>query len=86
MGARRLPARALEAGDSAKAAFTITPRQMSVIGDDGSRVLKPGRFRLFAGAGQPDERTRHLEGSSPLSAEFSVTGAPLRLPYQAVTA
>jgi beta-glucosidase len=77
-GFRRLR---LQAGASEEAAFTITPRQMSMIGDDGSRVLEPGRFRLYVGGSQPDERSAQLTGVRPLSAEFTVTGAARKMPY-----
>ena len=72
----------LEPGASEEAAFTISPRQMAVIGDDGGRVLEPGRFRLYAGGSQPDERSTQLTGARPLWAEFTVTGAAARkMPY-----
>ena len=71
----------LAPGQSERVELTIAPRQMSVIGDDGRRVLEPGRFRVHVGGGQPDARSEELTGSRPLSAEFTVTGAPLPMPY-----
>ena len=71
----------LEPGASEQAAFTISPRQMSVIGDDGSRVLEPGRFRLYAGGSQPDDRSAQLTGGRPLSVELTVTGAARKMPF-----
>jgi hypothetical protein len=36
---------------------------------------------VFVGGSQPDGRSAALTGVSPLSAEFSVTGDEVRLPY-----
>ncbi|HET6451581.1 MAG TPA: glycoside hydrolase family 3 C-terminal domain-containing protein [Spirochaetia bacterium] len=77
-GFRRLR---LAPGQSEVVQLTITPRQMSVIGDDGSRVLEPGKFRVYLGGSQPDERSHELTGARPLSAELTVTGAALRMRY-----
>ncbi len=70
----------LKPGESQAVSFTITPRQMSVIGDDGSRFLEPGKFRLWAGGSQPDDRSRQLTGTRPVTLEFTVTGAVQKMP------
>ena len=70
----------LQPGRSATVTFTLTPRQMSLIDERGSRLLEPGRFRVYVGGSQPDSRSAALTGVSPLSAEFSVTGDEVRLP------
>jgi beta-glucosidase len=49
-------------------AFTIAPRQMSLIDDAGKRVIEPGEFLVSAGGGQPG-----------LSGKFRVTGVRLEL-------
>lgn len=43
----------LAPGEAQELAFTIEPKQMSVILDDGRRVIEPGLFELFVGGGQP---------------------------------
>ena len=43
----------LDAGESKTLSFTLTPRQLSVVDDDGNYVVEPGRFELWAGGGQP---------------------------------
>jgi beta-glucosidase len=68
-------------GRSETVTFTLTPRQMSLIDEQGSRVLEPGRFRVFVGGCQPDSRSVALTGVRPLAAEFTVEGAAMRLPY-----
>ena len=70
----------LQPGRSAPVTFTLTPRHMSLIDEKGSRLLEPGRFRVFVGGSQPDSRSAALAGARPLSAEFSVTGDEVRLP------
>ncbi len=71
----------LEPGQSETVELSLTPRQMSVIGDDGSRVLEPGKFSVYAGGSQPDARSGELTGTRPLSTEFTVTGAALPMPF-----
>ena len=33
--------------------FVITPRQMSLVDEEGRRAVMPGRMVLYAGGGQP---------------------------------
>lgn len=33
--------------------FTITPEQLAVVKEDGSRVIEPGEFEVYIGGGQP---------------------------------
>jgi beta-glucosidase len=69
----------LKAGASTRVSFVVTDRQMSLVGDDGSRVLGPGRLRLTIGGRQPDPRSEKLAGTPVLNADFTVTGR-LELP------
>jgi beta-glucosidase len=43
----------LQAGESKVVTFTITPRQMSLVDEEGRRAVTPGRMVLYAGGGQP---------------------------------
>ena len=43
----------LEAGESKWVSFAITPRQMSLVDEEGRRAVRPGRMVLYAGGGQP---------------------------------
>ena len=43
----------LDPGETRQVSFTVSPKQMSLILDDGRRVIEPGAFHLFAGGGQP---------------------------------
>ena len=52
--------------------FTITPRQMSLINDNGKRVIEPGEFVISIGGGQPGFKSR--DAAALLSARFRVSG------------
>jgi beta-glucosidase len=52
--------------------FTITPRQMSLIDDNGKRVIEPGDFSVSAGGGQPGL-------ASVIKGNFTVSGSTLQL-------
>jgi beta-glucosidase len=71
----------LEPGQTRRMSFTIEPRQMSLIDEEGRRILEPGRFRVCAGGCQPDARSESLTGTAVLCAEFEVTGKRTELPY-----
>jgi len=62
----------LAPGEARKVTFTIMPRQMSVILDDGRRVIEPGVFELFVGGGQPGT------GAPGASAVVEVAGSAPR--------
>ena len=69
----------LNPGESTEVCFTVTPRQMALIRDNGECILEPGKFRIFVGGSQPDARSTELTGMKVMSAEFFVTGNPLKL-------
>jgi beta-glucosidase len=52
--------------------FTITPRQMSLIDDNGKRLIEPGEFSISAGGGQPGL-------ASVVKGSFTVSGRVLEL-------
>jgi beta-glucosidase len=43
----------LQPGESRWVSFVITPRQMSLVDEEGRRAVMPGRMVLYAGGGQP---------------------------------
>lgn len=53
----------LEAGESADVTVSITADSLKVVAEDGARVTPSGRIAIYAGFGQPDERTAELTGS-----------------------
>jgi beta-glucosidase len=72
---------ALEPGESERVVFEVTPRDLSLIDEDGQRVLEPGRFRLWLGGSQPDARSAELTGRAASNVELEVTGERRVLAY-----
>ncbi|MDP3178915.1 MAG: glycoside hydrolase family 3 C-terminal domain-containing protein, partial [Spirochaetaceae bacterium] len=65
----------LEPGRDIRIDFEIEPQAMALVREDGSMIVEPGAFRLFAGGRQPDKRSASLTGGSPvLRADFTVEG------------
>ena len=62
----------LAAGESRTVEFEVTPRSMALTAEDGSYVIEPGAFTLYAGSVAPDERSRELSGETVLRAGFVV--------------
>jgi beta-glucosidase len=59
----------LRPGEKRTVTFTISSRQMSLIDDNGKRIIEPGEFLVSAGGGQ----------KPAITGKFSVTGT-LELP------
>lgn len=64
----------LEPQESKSIEFTITPRQLSLINEEGRCVLEPGEFKIYVGGQQPDERSKILTGKEVLSVVLNVKG------------
>lgn len=64
----------LKAGEKRQVSFTVTPRQMSLIDDNGKRVIEPGEFEISIGGGQP---TASAATSNVMTRRFVVTGKVL---------
>jgi beta-glucosidase len=71
----------LQPGENTTVTFTLTPRQMALIDNDGRCILEPGRFRVTVGGRQPDKRSEALAGTQVLVDEFEVRGEPMELEY-----
>jgi beta-glucosidase len=63
---------ALRPKEKRTVSFSITSRQMSLIDDNGKRVIEPGEFSVTAGGGQPGL-------ASVLKGSFTVSGSTLAL-------
>lgn len=68
----------LKPGEEKTVKFTLTPRQMAMVDDEGNIILEPGKFRVYVGGSQPDERSRQLTGKEVLHADFEVVGEPVK--------
>ena len=56
----------LAAGASHRVHFALDPRSLSEVGGDGSRMVRPGRYSLFVGGGQPAD--------SAVAVHFNIAG------------
>lgn len=65
----------LKAGEKRKLTFTISPRQMSVILDNGKRVIEPGDFAFSIGGKQPNfTGSADAKTTGVIQGKFIVTG------------
>jgi beta-glucosidase len=62
----------LKAGEKKTVAFSLDPRQLSVVRENGDRVEEPGKLEIFTGGGQPLEKA--LSGGQVLRATILLTG------------
>jgi beta-glucosidase len=70
----------LKAGERRVIEFTIEPRQLAVITDDGRKVVEPGEFKVIIGGKQPGfTGTADATTSGFVEGRFLVTGAPMEL-------
>jgi beta-glucosidase len=66
---------ALKPGESKTVEFTVSPRQLSVIGKDNVRRVEPGTMEVSAGGKQPGFRGAADATTTPVvTAQFKVTG------------
>lgn len=71
----------LKQNQEQEVSFTVTARQMAHINDKGECLLGSGKFTLFVGGSQPDERSKKLTGSTPIQTSFEVVGEMQHIPY-----
>ncbi len=67
-GFRRI---ALEAGECKQVYIPIDPYGLTVVNEAGQRISGSGSWRLYAGIGQPDQRTEELTGKKSVSVELN---------------
>lgn len=68
----------LKPGESREIAFSLLPAQFHSFLEDGTEVLLDGKYTVFVGGCQPDERSVSLTGSKPLSYSFEAAGGRLK--------
>jgi beta-glucosidase len=87
-GSVRVPVRSLagvervrlKPGEKRTVSFTIEPRQLAVIRDDGRAFVEPGEFLLSVGGKQPGfTGTADAATTSYVEGRFTVVGAPTEL-------
>ncbi|TQV78835.1 glycoside hydrolase family 3 protein [Exilibacterium tricleocarpae] len=62
----------LAAGDSRTVEITIPENQLRVFVEDGSAVLRPGRYTLYISNSSPGPRSRALGAVKPLELKFKI--------------
>tara|TARA_B100001146_G_scaffold225197_1_gene247650 strand:- start:35354 stop:37627 length:2274 start_codon:yes stop_codon:yes gene_type:complete len=62
----------LEPGASEKVTFEIKPESFQVVQEDGSKIIEPGKFRLYVGGSSPMTRSAELGASKMAEVEFAV--------------
>ncbi len=77
-GTRRIH---LKPGQEKQVDFKITPAQMSLIDNEGRRILEPGFFNVYVSGSQPDERSQKLTGCNIQKETFEVEGCTTQLEY-----
>lgn len=68
-------------GETTEVSFTVAPRQMALIDNDGRCILEPGRFNVYVSGSQPDRRSLELTGSKTARGSFELAGNRLELEY-----
>lgn len=71
----------LHAGEEKEVQFSLTPRQMALINDEGKCILEPGLFEVYIGGSQPDARSQGLTGVKVMKRVFEVRGSMIELNY-----
>ena len=71
----------LKPGETRKVSFTISPRQMSVIDNDGKRIIEPGDFEVSVGGKQPGfTGNADAKTTGTVTGVFTVTGGRIEIP------
>ncbi|WP_077623229.1 glycoside hydrolase family 3 C-terminal domain-containing protein [Sediminibacillus massiliensis] len=71
----------LEAGGEKEVSFTVSPRDMALIDENGKCIVEPGKYKVFIGGSQPDQRSLELTGTDIIEFEFEVIGNRLEVEY-----
>jgi beta-glucosidase len=62
----------LDINEKKTVAFTLSPKQFSVINDNNERIVLPGNIQIFVGGQQPDEKL--IGEGKILTANLQLTG------------
>jgi beta-glucosidase len=71
----------LKPGEKQRVSFTLSPTQMSLIDDNGKRVIEPGEFRISIGGEQPGfTGSTDAKTTGVATSRFFVTGSVTAIP------
>ena len=71
----------LEAGETAHAEIKLDNRAFGIITEEGKCVLRPGKYQISIGAGQPDARTQELYGYRTEVLELEISGTETEIEF-----
>jgi beta-glucosidase len=73
----------LKPGESRSVSFRLTPEQLSVIDDNGRRMVEPGEFLVTVGGKQPGFKGHaDAQTTEVITRRFIVTGKAIELPQR----
>ena len=67
----------IKKGEEKNLSFTITPEQLSMVNDQGEKVIQPGNILFSVGGGQPLPQQKNAKGI--LTKSMILTGEPKKL-------
>jgi beta-glucosidase len=71
----------LKAGEKRRVSFTLAPRDLTLIDNEGRRVLEPGEFAISIGGKQPGFTGRaDTATTGVITGSFVVTGKATEIP------
>jgi beta-glucosidase len=59
----------LAAGQSRHLTFTLSPRDLSLVTEQGEHAVLPGKYKIFIGSGQPGDGVRGAEANLEIAGE-----------------
>lgn len=71
----------LKAGETAHAEIKLDNRAFGIITEEGKCVLRPGKYQISIGAGQPDARTQELYGCRTEVLELEISGTETEIEF-----
>jgi len=71
----------LRPGEAAEVMFTVVPRQMALIDNEGRCILEPGLFNVYISGNQPDGRSLGISGNTAARAGFRLAGEKTLIEY-----
>lgn len=71
----------LDPGEKKPVSFEIKARDMALIRENGDCVVEPGKFKVFVGGQQPDERSKELTKKEVLTSKFEAIGEEKEVEY-----
>ena len=62
----------INAGESKNVELKLNKKAFTTVLENGERVLLKGKYKLYVGTSQPDERSVKLTGKTPLEVEVEI--------------